>query len=479
MADATYDVIVIGGGSTGENVASRATEHGLSAIVIENELLGGDCSYWACMPSKALLRSPEALRSARGVGGAKEAAGGSLSVADVFARRNGFVSNWDDTGQVKWLESASVPLMRGRARLAGARRVDVTGGDGATRTLEARQAIAVCTGSVPALPPIEGLDEVDPWTTKDATSAVETPDSLVIVGGGVAACEMADAYRSLGSDVIIIERGPRLLGGYEPAAGEHLAMVFGERGIDVRTGVTASHVERGDDAEDAARVIVTLDEGNTVTAEELLVATGRSPRTDGLGLETVELPPREWLDVDDTCRVGGVKGGWLYAVGDVNRRSLLTHMGKYQARACADAIAARARDERVDGEPWRPHAATADRVAVPQVVFTDPQVAAVGYTEEAAREAGMRVNGVEYDLGGVAGSVLHADGYRGYAKMVVDESRHVVVGATLVGPAAGDLLHAATVAIVGEVPLERLWHAVPCFPTMSEIWLRLLETYGL
>jgi len=213
-----------------------------------------------------------------------------------------------------------------------------------------------------------------------------------------------------------------------------------------------------------------------VRADQLLVATGRVPRTADLGLETVSLAPGEWIAVDDTMRVPGLD--WLYAVGDVNHRALLTHQGKYQARAAGDVIAARATGGDVDDRPWGTHVATADHAAVPQVVFTEPQVASVGLTERQAADAGVRARTLDVDLGALAGSATHAKGYAGTARAIVDEDRGVIVGATIVGPDVAELLQAVTIAVVGEVPLARLWHAVPAYPTISELWLRWLEAYG-
>ena len=287
-------------------------------------------------------------------------------------------------------------------------------------------------------------------------------------------CELATAWQALGTQVTLIAREERLLDHTEEFAGELVADGLRQAGVDVRLGVGTTSVQRPDEGGPGkGTVTLELDDGTTVQADEVLAATGRTPRTGDLGLETVGLAPGSWLDVDDTLRVTGVDGGWLYAAGDVNHLSLLTHMGKYQARICGDAIAARARGQEPAVTAW------ADHSAVPQVIFTQPEVASVGPTAAQAQAAGRNIRVVDYDLGAVAGSKLFADGYTGQARMVVDEDRRTMIGATLAGPGAGELIHAATVAVAGEVPLDRLWHAVPSYPTMSEIWLRLLEAYGL
>ncbi|MFE1776309.1 dihydrolipoyl dehydrogenase family protein [Streptomyces sp. NPDC059008] len=470
-SDEEYDVIVLGAGPTGENLADRAHAAGLSAVIVESELVGGECSYWACMPSKALLRPVTARSEARRVPGLKEAADVPLDAPAVLAHRDAFTSYWKDDGQVRWLDSVGIDLVRGQGRLAGPRRVVVDGG----QVLTARHAVAVCTGSRAVLPPIPGLAAARPWTSRDATSAKAVPGRLVVVGGGVVGVEMATAWRALGASVTLLVRGDGLLPRMEPFAGHLVAESLAEAGAFLRTGVEVREVRR--EAPGGA-VTVELDSGDEIIADELLIATGRAPRTDDIGLETVGLTPGSWLEVDDSCRVTGVTGGWLYGVGDVNHRALLTHQGKYQARIAGAAIAARARGVPIlESDPWGAHAATADTLAVPQVVFSDPEAASVGLTAAAAERAGHRIRVVDQDLAAVAGASLYADGYRGRARMVVDLDREVLLGATFVGPGVGELLHSATVAVAGEVPLERLWHAVPAYPTISEVWLRLLEAY--
>jgi dihydrolipoamide dehydrogenase len=478
MDTTAYDVIVIGAGPVGENVADRVVQGGLTAAIVERELVGGECSYWACMPTKALLRSGAALRAARQVPGAREAVTGDLDVAAVLRRRDSFASDWQDDGQVSWLESAGIPLFRGHARIASARSVEVTGADGAGTTLTARHAVVVATGSGALVPDIEGLREAAPWTSRETVAAKEVPGRFAIIGGGVVASEMATAFSELGSSVTMLARDG-VLHLAEPFVGELVTESLQDKGVSVRIGAEAGSVKRNENG----TVSITLTTGEQVEADELLVAIGRTPNTQDLGLETVGLKPGAWLTVDAAMRVVGADGapigdGWLYAAGDVNRRVLLTHQGKYQARALGDAIVARAKDEAIDDSEWGRHAATADERAVPQVVFTEPEIASVGLTAAGAEAAGLRIRVVDHDLAATAGSALHAEGYRGHARMVVDEDRKVIVGFTLVGPDVAEMLHAATIAVAGEVPLDRLWHAVPAFPTVSEVWLRLLEAYG-
>jgi pyruvate/2-oxoglutarate dehydrogenase complex dihydrolipoamide dehydrogenase (E3) component len=459
------DVVVIGGGAVGENVADYATRAGLSALIVESELLGGECSYWACMPSKALLRTGHAVAAVRRLPGTSA----EFDPAAVLARRDSFTHDWNDESQVQWATGAGIRVLRGHARLTGERTLEVDGPAG-PETLTARRAVVVSTGSVPKLPPVPGLDTVRTWTSRDATSAKEIPPRLGVLGGGVVGCELAQAFQRLGSQVVLLQNGPRLLPAMEPFAGERVAAALRDEGVDVRLEHRLESVSAAGDA-----IELHLVDGTSVV-DELLVATGRRPNTASVGLETVGLEPGRTLVVDDTGLVEGVAGQWLYATGDVTGRAPLTHQGKYDARIVGAAIGARAAGEEPDTRPWGEHVATADHSAVPQVVFTDPEIAFVGRTEAQARAAGLDVRVIDLPIA-VAGSSLQADDYDGAARMVVDEGRGVLVGMTFVGQDVAELIHAATVAIVGEVPMHRLWHAVPAYPTMNEVWLRLLEAY--
>jgi len=470
----TTDVVVIGGGPTGENLAARVVVKGLQAVLVEAELVGGECTFWACMPSKALLRPGAALAAARRLPGAAEAVTGRLDAAKVLQRRDELAEHWDDADQVKWAEGAGITLERGHGRLVGERTVEVTGGGGDTVTWTARHAVVLATGSEPVTPDITGLAGVPHWGSREATSARQVPGRLAVIGGGVIAVEMAQAYARLGSAVTVVTASP-LLSRAEPRAGELVADALRADGVELRAARAATRCTTV--ARDG-EVTLTLDQGREVVADELLVATGRRPRTGDVGLEAVGLDGDEPLDVDGTGLVAGVPGRWLYAAGDVTGAAPLTHMGKYAARVVGSAVAARAAGHDAAEGDWAPHRTTALHRAVTQVVFTDPEVTSVGLTAQQAQDAGISTRVVDLDLA-VAGSAVHADGYAGWARMVVDADREVLVGVTFVGQDVAELLHSATVAVVGEVPLSRLWHAVPSFPTISEIWLRLLEEYGL
>ncbi len=459
-----FDVVVLGAGPAGENVAGRCTDGGLSAAIVEGRLVGGECSFWGCIPSKTLLRPGDVIAAARRVPGAAEAVTGPIDVGAAFAQRDYMTSNWDDAGQVPWLDGKHVTLVRGHGRLAGPRSVAVALPSGGTRVLTARRAVVVATGSDAAIPPIDGLAEARPWTNIEATASHAVPSRLLVLGGGAIGAEMAQAYARFGSKVTVVEGAPRLLPREEPFAGEQVAAAFAAEGITVITGASVTSAARSA----AGMVTMTLADGRSVEGDELLVAVGRAPRTRDIGLETVGLGSLAGhsLPVDDRLVVEG-GDGWLYAVGDCNGRALLTHMGKYQARICGDVILGRdARDVADDG-------------IVPRVTFTDPQVCAVGLTESQARETGRPVRVVSLPTGDVSGAHVEGNGIEGACVLVVDEGRRTLLGATFTGPGVQELLHSATVAMAGGVTLDQLWHAVPSFPTVSEVWLRLLEAYGL
>lgn len=469
MTENVWDVVVIGGGPVGQTTAQAAVRGGLTAVVVERELVGGECHYWACVPSKALLRSGMAWRAAQKVGGAREAVTAGLDVESVFARRDGFVDHWHDEGGVQGLQEVGVDVERGHARITGPKQVGVTTADGTVKHLTAHHAVVVSTGSGAFVPDIAGLRAVQPWTNREVTSARRVPASLTILGGGATAVEMATAFLSFGTAVTLVARGA-LLTEQEPFAGDLVARSLEQLGATVRLGVTARSVTRTDQG-----VVLELADGTSITSEEILAATGRTPRTTDLGLATVGLDPERWLETDDTLLVRGFD--WLYATGDSNHRAFCTHQGKYQAGVAGKVIAARAAGSPVRDAAWQEHVATADHMAVPQVIFSDPEVASVGLTALAAEAAGYPIRVVDADMAAVPGADIHADGYAGQARMVVDEDRKVLLGVTFVGQDVAELVQAATVAVVGEVPLDRLWHAVPPFPTMNEIWLGLRESY--
>ena len=449
-----FDVVVIGAGPSGEVAAGRLADAGLDVALCERDLVGGECSYYACMPSKALVRPQELIGEVGRVPGV-ELASDAPTPDKVLARRDEVIHDLDDSAQLPWLEDRGIELFRSEARLDGERRV-VAGDD----VLSARKAVIVATGTTASLPPIPGLAEADPWTNREATTAHEVPESLIVIGGGPVGCELSQAWNSLGAAVVLLEVAPRLVPAEEEFASKELEDALVEDGIDVRTGVSITNAA-GEDG----RVHVTFEDGETIEAERLMVAAGRRPNSAGIGLETVGLSEGDWIEVDDQLRVNGHE--WLYAIGDINRRSLLTHSGKYQARVASETILG------------RKARASSDLGGPPRVTFTDPQISAVGLTAANAQEEGLNVETVDVSTSGNAGASFHGRNTPGTSRLVIDKDREVVVGATFVGYQTAELLHSATIAIAGEVPMEKLVEAIPTFPTRTEIWLRLLEEYGL
>ncbi|SDP15922.1 dihydrolipoamide dehydrogenase [Pedococcus dokdonensis] len=470
-----WDVIVVGAGPVGENAADRAHKAGLTVAIVEKHLVGGECSFYACSPSKALLRPIHATRASQRVQGSEGATvdpPGVLARRDAWINRIGTSDRFDDSGQVGWLDHVGITLLRGAARLTGKLAIEVDG-----KPYRARRAVILATGTEPTVPPVPGLREAHPWTNREATTSRRVPDRLAVLGGGVVACELAQVYAALGSAVTVVELADGLLGRNEEFAGRAVAEALERDGVDLRLGTRAESVSR---LGPSGEVTLELSDGSSLTTDELLVAVGRTPATDGLGVVEVggQLDDAGYVRVTERMEVKGFGDDepWLYAVGDVNGLALLTHMGKYQARAVGDLIGARAAGREPDERTTVPWAVDAGS---PQVVFTDPEVAAAGLTEAEARERGLRVRVVDLPMDKAAGAGLQAEGYQGQARIVVDEDAGVLVGATFVGQDVAELVHAATVAIVSKVPLTTLWHAVPSYPTMSEIWLRLLEEYGV
>ena len=452
MPDKEFDVVIIGAGPAGEVAAGRLAEAGRSVALCERDLVGGECSFYACMPSKALIRPGELVGEVARVPGLELTSYRPDPVA-VLSRRDEVIHDLDDSAQLPWLEERGIELFRCDARLDGERRV-IAGDD----VLLAREALILATGTAASLPPVPGLAEADPWTNREGTTSAEVPGSLIVMGGGPVGCELAQAWNSLGSDVVLLELADRILAKEEEFASEELTASLREDGIDVRTGVEITNAAGQD-----GRVHVTLGDGDALEAQRLMVAAGRKPHTDGLGLETLGLEPGDWIAVDDQMRVPG--HDWLYAIGDVNKRSLLTHSGKYQARVASETILGREATARADLVP-------------PRVAFTDPQIAAVGYTSEQASEEGIEIECVDVQTSGNAGASFHGRNTPGTSRLVIDKDRRVVIGATFVGYQTAELLHSATIAVTAEVPLERLAEAIPAFPTRTEIWLRLLEKCG-
>jgi dihydrolipoamide dehydrogenase len=451
----SYDAIVLGAGPTGEVAAGRLADAGLRVAIVERDLVGGECSYYACMPSKALLRPADVLAEAKRVPGVPTGHG-KLEPELVLKRRDEVIHDRDDSVQLPWLEERDIALYRGSARFEGERRIVV--GD---EVLVAEKAVLVATGSKAAMPPIDGLDGVKAWNNRDATTAKQVPESMIVLGGGPVGSELSQAWASLGTVVTLVEGGKHLLSREEPFAGEEVAEALRKGfGVDVRTGTKVESVEAG-----GPGVVARLSGGESVEATTILIAVGRVPHTADLDLGAAGVEPGDhgFLETDDTLRVGG--RDWLYAIGDVNGRALFTHMGKYQAWVAVENLLGRETK------------ASAEGIGAPRVTFTDPQVAAAGKTLDQAREAGIDARAIDVPTDGSPGASFQGKETGGTSRIVVDQTKGTIVGATFTGFETADFLQAATVAIVAEVPLARLRHAIAPYPSRSEIWLKLLEKY--
>jgi pyruvate/2-oxoglutarate dehydrogenase complex dihydrolipoamide dehydrogenase (E3) component len=441
MAD-RYDAIVLGAGPVGQVCAGELADGGMRVAIVERELVGGECSYWACIPSKTLLRPGEALEAAREVSGAAEAVTGSIDLGSALEYRNFMTSDWDDTGAVKWLDGKGIDLLRGEAKVAGAGQVSV-----GAETYDTER-IVIATGSSPVIPPIDGLRDLEGiWTNREATEFKELPASLIVLGGGPVGVELSQAFRRFGSEVTLCEGESRLLPREAEAVGEAVATAFEEEEIALRLGEHASAAERGSDGQ----YVLRFEKGDDVSGERLLVATGRRARVHDIGLDAVGITPgKQGIEVDERLRAGD--GVW--AIGDATGIMPFTHVGKYQARIAA-------RDMLGDSS------ARADYRAVPRVVFCDPQVAAVG--EQSAASTGTA------QLSGVARTSTYTREYAekpGFLSLVSDGSK--LVGAYAVGPEAGEWLQQATLAVRAEVPLAVLRDTIQPFPTFSEAFVNAL-----
>lgn len=478
----TYDVVIIGGGPAGESTAERVVRGGLTALLIESELVGGECPYWACVPSKVLLRASETIEGVKAVGGARErlallahkygvSAKPEVDLQGLWARRDMFAHGWKDDFQVNNMHGIGVDVAHGFGRVSGMKRVEIKDWhSGDVVEVEARQAVVIATGSTPIIPDIEGLKESRYWTPREAVSAKEVPASLIVLGAGAVGAEMATVYNKFGSKVTLV--GHTVLPKVVPEAGKMVAESLIEAGVDVKLGAKMIKVNRT-----GKTVACTLSDGTVIEGSELLIATGRRARTAGMTLDRVgALSEGAWIEVDDSMCVSAVTGGWLYAVGDPNGRALMTHIAKYQAKLAGASILAKARgtyQAEVAARDWDKLTAKPRGLAIAQAIFTDPQVAACGLTPDQAAARGITTRVVSAKMSS-PGIWLHADGYQGWAQWVIDEGDRLV-GATFVGRDAVDLLQASTMAIVGRLTLEQIWHVTPPFPTMSEIYTTLSE----
>lgn len=436
MTETGFDVVVIGSGSGGRAVAGRLADEGRRVALVESGLVGGECPYWACMPAKALLRAPEAVAAARRVPGVAA----TLDVAEVIAFRERVVSGRDDAPKADRYRARGVRIVRGHGRLDGFGRVDVDG-----RTLRAER-IVIASGSVPVIPPIDGLEQIDYWTNREAMQTSRIPASAAILGGGPVGVEIGQAFARLGARVTIIEAGRRLLGNEAPEVGALLSRRLRGEGIAVSVGSEAVRVTR-----ERGGTRIALDDGYSLSAERVILATGRRPRVDDLGLETVGIAPGiAGIVVDDRCRAAD----GIWALGDVTGIGQFTHVAAYQGRIVSGDIL---------GETVR-----ADYSAIPRSVFCDPEVAAVGRTEVEAREAGIDVVTAAVDLGDMERARTYGRGIDGLVGVVADRTAGELIGAHGVGPLASEWMGMAVLAIRARVPVSVLREVIAQFPTFSE-----------
>ncbi len=446
------DVVVVGLGPGGEEVATQLARAGLEVVAVDRHLVGGECPYYGCVPTKMMIRGAGVLAEGRRIpalAGQSTVSPDWTPVANRIAKEA--TAEWDDQAAVDRLEDAGVSFVRGAARLDGARSV-IVGGE----TFNARKGVVLNTGTEPGIPPVTGLADTPYWTNRDAVRATDLPGSLICIGGGAVGLELAQTFARFGVDVSVVEAGPKLLGPEEPEASELILDVLRREGVTVLTGVTVREVSHAD-----GRFSVVLGD-QTLTADRLLVAAGRTANLKDIGLESVGLDPgARSIDTDEHMRAGD----GLWALGDITGKGAYTHISMYQAGIVV-------RDILDAGGPW------ADYRAVPRVTFTDPEVASVGLSEKQAREADLNIRVGLTDLSSSARGWIHQEGNDGLIKLIEDADRGVLVGACVAGPAGGEILSALVVAVHGEVPTATLASMIYAYPTFHRAIEEAVKALG-